>query len=117
MAWERGESKRARGIGFRGICSAHARERSRAGPLSWALHGGGKVAATRCATAAWHGLESSSAWARSDGGGRERRVGTSAKQEVPGLALHGDGRRCIAAARNRAGEQAGGRGKGPVCNF
>ena len=40
------------------------------------------MAAARCATAAWHGLESSSAWARSGGGGRERRVGASAKQEV-----------------------------------
>ena len=76
-----------------------------------------EVAAVRASLGAWHGRGGSSAWARSGGGGRERRVGASAKQEVAGLALHGDGRRCTAAARNRAGEQAGGRGKGPVCNF
>jgi len=48
--------------------------------------------------------------AKSGGGGRARRVGRFCKQEVAGLALHGGGRHCTAAAASRAGKQAvGGR--------
>ena len=56
-AWERGERKGASEIESWVSCSAQARERSRAGPLVWALHGGGEVAAGG-------GL-----WARGTGGG------------------------------------------------
>ena len=75
------------------------------------------MAAARCATAAWHGLESSSAWARSGGGGRERRVGASAKQEVAGLALHGGvGAEQLRRGAEQASRQEEGE-KGPICNF
>jgi len=46
-AWERGERKRAVGIGFWGICRARALARRGRRPLQRALHRDGEVAAAR----------------------------------------------------------------------
>ena len=81
-AWERGERKRAVGIGFWGICRARALARRGRRPLQRALHRDGEVAAARALLDSagrrgegW-GLQRE---ATGGGGARQRRVGASAR--------------------------------------
>ena len=82
-AWERGESKGASEIESWGSCSAQARERSRAGPLVWALHGGvavaaaGEVLGSAGVRGEGWGLQRK---ATGGGGARRRRVEASARR-------------------------------------
>jgi hypothetical protein len=93
-------------------CSAQARERSRAGPLVWALHGGGEVAAGGEVLGA--AGRRGEGWRRQreatgGGGARPRRVGASARRidGREGREIVG-GRRCRwPAARSRAGRGDG----------
>ena len=82
-AWERGERKRAVGIGFWGICRARALARRGRRPLQRALHRDGEVAAARALLDSagrrgegW-GLQRE---ATGGGGARPRRVGASARR-------------------------------------
>ena len=107
-AWERGERKRAVGIGFWGICRARALARRGRRPLQRALHRDGEVAAARALLDSagrrgegW-GLQRE---ATGGGGARPRRVGASARRSngrngregVGGSAVGGIG------GENRAG--------------
>ena len=107
-AWERGESKGASEIESWVSCSAQARERSRAGPLVWALHGDVAVAAAGEVLGAagvrgegW-GLQRE---ATGGGGARPRRVGASARRINGRNGREGRRRRRCRwpAARSRAG--------------
>ena len=116
MAWERGESKRARGIGFRGICSARARARRGRRPLQRALHGGVEVAAARRLWAAW---QSGEAPAQGKGGRWEHQGDAwkpARRRTWPGAALHG-GRRCTAATAGEQRKELEVEEKGPKRNF
>ena len=106
--WTRGESKGASEIESWVSCSAQARERSRAGPLVWALHGGVAVAAAGEVLGAagvrgegW-GLQRE---ATGGGGARPRRVGASARRINGRNGREGRRRRRCRwpAARSRAG--------------
>jgi hypothetical protein len=106
--WERGESKGASEIDSWGSCSAQARERSRAGPLVRALHGGVAVAAAGVvleAAGVRGTAEELQREATGGGGGRPRRVGASARRSNGRESREGaGGRRCRwTAARSRAG--------------
>ena len=90
-------------VGGLGLCSELATAAARwrpAGALLLRGKAGGVQRAEYRAVEAW-----------------ERRVGASTKQEVAGLALHGD---VCAEQRRRGAEQASRqeeREKGPICNF
>ena len=81
--WTRGESKGASEIESWDSCSAQARERARAGPLVWALHGDVAVAAAGEVLGA--AGRRGEGWrvqreATGGGGARPRRVGASARR-------------------------------------
>ena len=73
--WERGESKRAVGIGFWGICRARTLARRGWRPLQRALHRDGEVAAAR---------------ALLDSAARVARPGSSSARQQEGEELRGD---------------------------
>ena len=108
--WEHGESKRRRGIGCWGFCSAHARDREGRRALQRALHGGIAVAAARAA------LRSVGARGTTGGGtarwqGRRGVSGrcveaTRSRRWRGEVALHG-GRAAHGSGGEQAGKQAG----------
>ena len=115
--WGWGNGKRTRGTGCGASCSAAARERSRAGALIWACHGDGEVAAGGSIWARGRAIQ-----APARGVEERRELWRDAweghvKLEVAGLALSGGGSAASPALREEAGEQAGGRRSGLVCNF
>ena len=112
-AWERGESKRARGLGRWGSSIARALARRERRALKGALHGGGEVAAVgEVLGAAGRVAREGEGQREATGGGgaRRRRVGASARRINGREGREGvGGRRCRwAAART---EQGGGRWK------
>jgi len=115
-AWERGESKRAIGIGFWDICRARALARRGRRLLQRALHRDGEVAAARTFLGSAARVARPGGLQReATGGGRapERRVGASATEEVAGKAgkvLHGAGVGAV-GGRRRETEQGGGRSR------
>ena len=98
VEWERGESKRACGMGLWGLSSARARARGGRRPRQGALHGGVAVAAMRRHWAAWHCRGGSSAqpraveklwgdaWAPA-----QRRTWPGRLSPAPATALHSGG--------------------------
>ena len=124
-AWGRGESKRVRGFGFWGFCSARARDKEGRRALQRALHGGITVAAARAAlrsagargtagegTARWQGRWSGSGATR----GRQREA--EAKLELAGRKPRAAGGRRTAPAARESRERETGEGeKGSICNF
>ena len=82
-AWERGESKRARGMGLWGSLIARARVRRGRRALPAAVHGGVAVAAVGAVLEAAGARGSAGRLQREatgGGGGRPRRVGASARR-------------------------------------
>ena len=110
--WERGESKRAVGIGFWGICRARALARRVLRLLQRALHRGGEVAAARVlldiggarGTAGEIQRE-----ATGGGGAPGRRVGDSARRINGRDGREGAPRRRRAALSVGGGENRAGR--------
>ena len=106
--WTRGESKGASEIEAWDSCSAQARERARAGPLVWALHGGGEVAAGGAVLEAAGRVareEEGQREATGGGGGRPRRVGASARRSNGRNGREGAGGGAVSGVggENRAG--------------
>ena len=111
VAWERGESKRAIGIGFWDICRAWALARRGQRLLQRALHRDGEVAAARTF------LGSAARVARPGGSSSRQQAGEEEQSDawVPargelmaGKALHGAGVGAV-GGRQRETEQGGGR--------
>ena len=113
-AWERGESKRAIGIGFWDICTARALARRGRRLLQWAIHRDGEVAAARVL------LDSAARVARPGGSSARQQEGEELRGDAwvtahgelmagkAGKALHGGGgRRC--RRRERKQSRGGGR--------
>ena len=114
--WERGESKRAVGIGFWGICRARALARRERRALQGALHGGGEVAAVgEVLGAAGRVAREGEGQREATGGGGApgRRVGDSARRINGREGREGAPRRwraALSAAREKT-EQGGWRWK------
>ena len=110
--WTRGESKGASEIEAWDSCSAQARERARAGPLVWALHGDVAVAAA--------GEVLGSAGARGEGWGLQREatgggeLAGDAWEPAHGELMAGKAGKALAGGavggRRREAEQGGGDG-------
>ena len=122
-AWERGERKRAVGIGFWGICRARALARRGRRPLQRALHRDGEVAAARALldSAARVARPGSSSAMQQEGEELRGDAWVAAHGELmagkAGKALHGGGgRRCRRRERKQSRGGGGGR-KGSFCNY
>jgi len=116
VAWERGESKRVRGIACWGFYGARARARRGRRALQRALHGGVAVAAAGRFWAAWRSGEAP-AQAKEGGGEHQGDAWKPARRRTwPGAALHG-GRRCTAATAGEQRKELEVEEKGPKRNF
>ena len=108
VAWERGESKRERGMDFWGSCSAQALARRGRRALQRACHRDGEVAAARTL------LGSAARVARPGGSSARQQAGEEEQSDawvparskgVAGKALHGaGGRRCRSAVEKQRKE-------------
>ena len=117
-AWERGESKRAIGIGFWDICRARALARRGRRLLQWAIHRDGEVAAAQTF------LGSAARVARPGGSSSRQQAGEEKQSDawVPvrsggmvgmaGKALHGAGVGAVGGRRREQSREVGEGDKG-----